>query len=290
MESIWPDFLWMTDIHMDAIIKDKTRRKFLQSIRESQAKYIFITGDISICERHPKKKVPRLFHHLEMLSEAAGDRPVYFVLGNHDYWGTSIKDVREIMTRIHEKFPNMIWLSSQTPIMLDETALVGHDGWYDGRNGAGWNSRGALNDWNFIFEFIQEKAKSKNDMWKLMEDLSNSATEFVKRNLLESVNLGCRRIVILTHFPPWVESATDAGKIDPDYIAFYSSRSMGVEILEVARAHPEVEFLVLCGHAHTGQTHRPKKNVICLTGQAEYGQPAAQPPLQEILSKSAGLW
>lgn len=291
MELNWPDFLWLTDIHMDSIHKDKTRRKFLQSIRDSQAPFIFITGDISACDKHKKKKIPRLFHHLEMLSEAAGERPVYFVLGNHDYWWTSIKDIREIMKDIDRKFPNMKWLGAWPPVWLDsQTCLVGHDGWYDGRNGNGYNSTGRLNDWAHIVEFIQTRGMGRNEMFKVMERLADDGAQFVKQNLLEAIDLGAKKIVILTHFPPWEESATDNGRIDPDFIAFYSSRSMGTEILEVARTHPGTEFMVLCGHSHTGQTRRPAANVVCYTGRAVYGQPAAQPSLQEILLKDVGVW
>jgi predicted phosphohydrolase len=290
---------------MDAISKPKKLRKFLESIEKTEAKNIVITGDISCCEIHPRKNAPKLLVHLEMISKAAGpDRMVYFVLGNHDYWQTSIDQVRKVISHFHTNMPvrysNLRWLGASAPIPLNnETVLVGHDGWYDGRNGDTLGllrTNSFMNDWWKIMDFSEAMLGGiVHDipfLLSTMERLADTGTEFIKKNVLEAINSGFKKIVIATHFPPFAESALDSrkGRVDIFWVGLYSNRLLGIELLDIAQNHPEIEILILCGHAHSGCTYR-KDNVTCLTGQAEYGSPKQQPKINQILhQKTNGLW
>ena len=70
---------WATDIHLDHA-SEAARRRFCQSVQE-QADALVVTGDIA--ESHI------LVSALESLATLT-ERPVYFVLGNHDYYRGSI--------------------------------------------------------------------------------------------------------------------------------------------------------------------------------------------------------
>ena len=81
--------LWLTDLHLDRV--DQTRLKAFYGVLASQsADAAVITGDISNAHLLPS--------HLLELGKTFGTRPVYFVLGNHDFYGSSFDDVDRAVT------------------------------------------------------------------------------------------------------------------------------------------------------------------------------------------------
>ncbi len=74
---------WATDIHLDHA-SESVRHRFCQSAKE-QADALLVTGDIA--ESHV------LGSALTALA-ALSERPVYFVLGNHDFYRGSIAATR----------------------------------------------------------------------------------------------------------------------------------------------------------------------------------------------------
>jgi len=75
--------VWLTDIHIN-FLKPVQLEKFYQLITDSQPDCILISGDIG--------EAPRLKYYLQQL-ESRLPVPIYFVLGNHDYYGASQQDV-----------------------------------------------------------------------------------------------------------------------------------------------------------------------------------------------------
>jgi predicted MPP superfamily phosphohydrolase len=74
---------WATDIHLGHA-SESVRRKFYQSVKE-QADALVVTGDIA--ESHI---LGSALTALATLTE----RPIYFVLGNHDYYRGPITGTR----------------------------------------------------------------------------------------------------------------------------------------------------------------------------------------------------
>jgi len=80
---------WATDIHLDHA-SEVARRKFCQYVKD-QADALVVTGDIA--------KSHILGSALESLATLT-DRPVYFVLGNHDFYRGSVASTRSaVVTR-----------------------------------------------------------------------------------------------------------------------------------------------------------------------------------------------
>jgi 3',5'-cyclic-AMP phosphodiesterase len=72
--------------------------------------------------------------------------PIYFVLGNQDFYGGSIAAVREAVARKAAASRWLHWLPESGVIPLTaNTALVGHDSWADGRLGDFFRSEVMLN-------------------------------------------------------------------------------------------------------------------------------------------------
>src|ERR1051325_7265267 len=76
--------LWLTDIHLNFLTDDQVD-EFLSAVNEERADVVLIGGDIA--ESHD---VARYLEWIDHSIEA----PVYFVLGNHDYYHGSIREVR----------------------------------------------------------------------------------------------------------------------------------------------------------------------------------------------------
>ena len=111
-----------------------------------------------------------------------------------------------------------------------------------------------------------------------MQKLADADAMQLKQNLQSAIKrFSPRKIVVLIHVPPFKESCMHEGKIsNDDYLPFFSSKMTGDVLLEIARANPEVDFLVLCGHTHSSSYYQPLDNLIVKSGGAEYYNPIIQ--------------
>jgi len=134
---------WLTDIHLDHLA-DERIDALSEAVAEARPDAVLVTGDISVA--------PRLGADLERFA-ARFDAPVYFVAGNHDYWGASVRALRPALSRLTEAAPRMRWLQSAGPVWLDgHHALIGVDGWADARHGDYARSPVRLRDYQHIEE------------------------------------------------------------------------------------------------------------------------------------------
>jgi hypothetical protein len=130
-----------TDIHLN-FLTDMARRRFLESVGE-QADALVVTGDIA--ESHS------LGVMLQVI-DALVQRPIYFVLGNHDFYRGSVAGTQSAVAEV-VKGTRMVYLSQAGIVELTpNTALVGHDGWADGRLGDFDGSGVILNDFLLVVE------------------------------------------------------------------------------------------------------------------------------------------
>jgi Icc protein len=124
---------WTTDLHLDFVEDHQEIDKFCQSITASNPDLVLIGGDIAAAGT--------VEMWLELLARKIR-RPIYFVLGNHDFYKGSITGVRSRITNLCRRSPNLHWLSNSGVIELSpNTRLIGHDGWADGRLGNGIRSK-----------------------------------------------------------------------------------------------------------------------------------------------------
>src|SRR3990167_11310741 len=234
---------WLTDIHLN-FLKNDTRIKFYQSITKTDANAILITGDIAeandVCE---------------ILSEfsAYTNMPIYFVLGNHDYYSGSINNVREKIITLCNKNTNLIWLGKPEVIALNNhTVLVGHDGWADARYGDFEHSTVNLNDSRLIAELFQAFLLNKSALRNEMQKLADADAAILEETLTNAINPVIKKMVIATHVPPFPECCLHKGKqSDPDWLPYFASKAIGDVISNFSKKNPEINILVLCGHTHS---------------------------------------
>src|SRR4051812_20427466 len=117
---------WLTDIHLNFVPRPAIEA-FAREVLALGPDAVLIGGDIG--------QADDVAAYLELLS-ALLRVPVYFVLGNHDYYGGSIGAVRDEVTRLVARKRGLTWLTISGPIPVTaRTALIGHDGWGDGGYG-----------------------------------------------------------------------------------------------------------------------------------------------------------
>ena len=261
-------YAWLTDIHLN-FIDDDARQKFYQEIVNTHCDGILISGDIA--------EAPCLADILnEMLAHIK--KPIYFILGNHDYYRGKINEVRDVMkvmTCAHEK---LFWLpASGIQQLNNDTVLIGQDGWADGRLGDYQNSRVVLNDSRMIADLFQEKILGKYQLLEKMQQLADTDAIQLQNSLIEAVNQNSKKVVVITHVPPFKESCMYDGKISgEDWLPYFGSKAIGDVLIKVAEDNRAIEFLVLCGHTHSESEYQPLSNLLVRSGRASYGSPEIQ--------------
>ncbi len=138
-------YAWMTDIHLE-FLRDHEAIRFVGEFADQKLDGLFLTGDIYTATR--------LEFHLRLFEERC-QTSVYFVLGNHDYYGGSIETVLK-MADSFNRSSFLHWLPATGLVELSkDTCLVGDGSWADGRLGDYAGSRVLLNDYLKIQNFVQ---------------------------------------------------------------------------------------------------------------------------------------
>lgn len=256
--------LWLTDIHLNFLNRTGLG-KFCRTLRAESPDALFITGDIG--------DAPSVANHLVTLTTESRV-PIYFVLGNHDFYHGSLSEVRSEMQALTQSYPWLHWLPAAGVMELTSSVgLLGHDSWADGRYGDYQGSSVELNDFQLIKEL--RFAGKLERLW-LMQRLAEEAAVFTE-DQLEIAGSQFQKLIYLTHVPPFRESCWHQGGISgEDWLPFFSCQAVGEALLRYAHSHPAVEITVFCGHTHSSGTAEILPNLIVHTGEAEYGSPQIQ--------------
>ena len=260
---------WATDIHLE-FLTPPALTAFCITLARSSAQAFLISGDIS--------QARGLAKHLRIL-ERTLERPVYFVLGNHDYYHGSIAQVRERMTEITAQSPWLRWLPAVGAVELSEgTGLLGHDGWADGRLGDYMNSGVLLNDYRLIEDL---QGLDRISRLARLNQLGSEAADFFRLHLPDAL-ARWPRLIVLTHVPPFAEAAWYMGRrSDDDWLPHLTCKAVGDVLYQAMVTRPDREMLVLCGHTHSAGEVEILPNLKVVTGGARYGEPVVQREWEE---------
>lgn len=259
---------WATDIHLN-FLQQKKRENFFDSISARNADAVFITGDIS--------EAPTLKLHLEEMASSI-KKPIYFVLGNHDFYHGSISSVRSATEKLCASQQNLTYLSRDNVIELTKsTAVIGHDGWGDGRLGNVERTPVRLNDFRLIEELAGLEYRTLIDK---LRELGDEAATAIQGRLSKSLD-SYEHVIFLTHVPPFKESCWYEGKVgDDDWLPFFTCKAVGDVLYQLMQGRPNSKLTVFCGHTHHAGVTQILPNLRVLTGSAEYGMPHVQNVLE----------
>jgi 3',5'-cyclic AMP phosphodiesterase CpdA len=255
---------WATDIHLN-FLSASGMDTFCASLAREEPDAVLITGDIA--------EAPSLASLLSVVA-AELETPIYFVLGNHDFYRGSISRVREAVRALCRQSSWLAWLPGEGVVSLGEdVALIGVDGWADGRLGDYSRSPVVLNDYVLIAELAGLTRAARLAMLNGLGD-----EEAARLGELLDAALGAhRRVIVGTHVPPFKEACWHEGKIsNDDWLPHFSCRATGEVLRRAALARPDRKIRVLCGHTHGAGTAEILPNLKVVTGGAEYGEPRVQ--------------
>jgi predicted MPP superfamily phosphohydrolase len=218
-----------------------------------------------------------LVNWLQVL-EAQLEVPVYFVLGNHDFYGSDIETVSEAVSGLQAE--NLRYLPSSGPVRLSSNvSLVGHGGWGDCRIGD-LEDFAVLTDYFAIHDLrrtIDENAFKAGEFWRTelirkLNDLGEKAAEVLRPQLIEAAE-NSDTVLVLTHVPPFREACWHDGAISEDrFLPGFTCIALGDLLKSVAGQFSDTRFEVLCGHTHGSGSARILPNMNAHTGFGDYGQ------------------
>jgi predicted phosphohydrolase len=227
------NILWLTDIHLDYLFP-KERKAFLSSLGRTDPEVVIVGGDIS--------NAGSLEDDLRAIRKAT-NAPVYFVLGNHDYFGSSFAAVREKIKKLVQEWNALHWLENMSYVNLSkEVALLGHGCWGDAGVGSYWKSylRKEMPDFRWIADL---KVMDSKERLEFLKQLGEEAARHLRESCLAAARQ-LRHVIVLTHVPPFPQSLVKDGKTDEAGLPFFCCLSAGKALQEVAEAHPRVRFTV----------------------------------------------
>lgn len=260
---------WVTDIHLN-FLESANRKRFYQDIIATKSNTVLISGDIA--------EAPTVSEILEEMARHIA-KPIYFVLGNHDYYQSSVESVRQKVTQLSRESSSVNWLPVTGVVQLsNDTLLLGEDCWADGRYGNYADSRIMLNDSLIIQELREGNIIGKYQLLNAMQKLADSDAAKLKKNLqLALRQQSPKKIIVLVHVPPFRESCMHEGEVsNDDYLPFFASKITGDVLLGAAKTNPDIDFLILCGHTHSSSYYKPLDNLTVKAGSVEYGKPTVQ--------------
>lgn len=254
---------WITDPHLN-FLNPLTLEAFYEKVRGVDADVLLITGDIA--------EGDCIVSTLKDLYEAV-DKPIYFVLGNHDYYQSSIETVRQKVRYMCEDVRDLRWLQDCN-VSFGETALVGVDGWADAKLGQPEKQRLGMADWDLIKEYRVLGRWDHAARMQFAADMGRREASVLRTNLNFAAKEH-KRVLVATHIPPFKEATWHEGKhSDDDWLPWFSCQQTGEVLMDSAQHYSDVMFEVFCGHTHSDGIYQPLDNLIVYTGAARYGWPS----------------
>jgi predicted phosphohydrolase len=256
--------VWTSDLHLNHAGL-RAWDDWTAQINDSDPDAILITGDLS--------EADDVVFQLRRIAESFS-ATIYFVLGNHDFYLSSLGSTRRNVSAVVRDETSLCYLTDASPVELSRGHfLVGEDGWGDATEGDYENSTVRLNDFLKIKDFQRVDPIS----WpRLLREQGAESAERLrsKLNLLPN---SARRVLVATHVPPFRESCWYEGKTtDDSWAPFFVCGQVGKVLKEFAMEHPQVQTTVLCGHTHHAGTAKMMPNLVVHTAAAKYGCPAVE--------------
>lgn len=258
---------WATDLHLDCV-KQRDIDVFCDDVLASDVSAALLGGDIS--------ESRDLVHWLEFLDSRLR-LPIYYVLGNHEYYGSDIATVQSNVRNLNND--RLQWLPAAGRVQLNQDiTLVGHGGWGDCRLGAVDNFE-ILTDYLAIRDLSETVDRddmlagffNRGPLRKKLRALGDEAAAMLRPDLLTAAKASAS-VLMLTHVPPFRESCWHGDGISEEtWLPGFTCRAMGDLLISAAESYPHSRFTVLCGHTHGSGRVQMSPNLDVYTGAGDYG-------------------
>jgi len=256
--------VWLTDIHLNFLSPVQLDR-FYTLVRQQDADCVLISGDIA--------EAPRLAWFLRQLHDRI-QCPIYFVLGNHDYYSASFGEVYDLISDLVHENTRLEWLSSGgIHYLTPGIGLIGHDGWADGRYGDYVASPVMLNDYVAIRDLA---GLSKMERLQKLHAKGDDVAAYFREWLPKALQ-SYEHVILITHVPPYeIVCWNNNQPADPYWLPHFACKAVGETLSQIMEQHPQQQLTVLCGHTHSQVRVQILPNLEVVVGGAIYGKPQIQ--------------
>jgi len=256
------EVLWLTDLHLDRASPEQ-KSLLLDALAGIKYDKVVISGDVS--------NAANLCKHLRQLASACAPRPMYFVLGNHDYFGSGFLEVESEVSELCRTVANLHHLDGRQIIPLGHgVCLMGHRGWADARAGYGTRTVIDSSDRTQINDF---SGLCRNGMLQRMRELGSESARVIRKTLPLALTR-FRHVVIVTHVPPFPDAVIYNSKpCARTHLPHFVNLSAGLAIRAIASAFPKRRVTILSGHSHSSSTTEILPNLTVRVGGARTGRP-----------------
>ncbi len=253
---------WITDPHLNHCSLAAWDRLVAQ-VRRSDCDAVVISGDISEGED--------VMFQLRRMADAFAV-PIYFVLGNHDFYFSSLERTLRVVREGVAADPRLHYLPDLPPIALAPgIVMIGEDGWGDATEGDYARSMVRLNDFHLIDDF----RLAAPPRWPSMLGELGRQSAVRLSNKLEAALREAVQVLVVTHVPPFRDACWYEGRTTDDHWApFFVCGQTGKVLRQTAQQHVTAKLVVICGHTHHGGVAEIRDNLTVTTAAAEYGDPA----------------
>ena len=256
--------VWTTDLHLNHVPPTSWER-WTKELASHGADGVVISGDIS--------EGDDVVLQLRRLAEQS-QSPIYFVLGNHDFYQSSIGVTRQNVIAASRELPMLTYLTDSSAIELaDGVFLIGDDGWGDGVEGDYDGSTIRLND----FQLIDDFRLADPSQWRRLIQTQGAESAQRLESKLDAIPKDASEILVVTHVPPFREACWYEGKTtDDNWAPFFVCGQVGQVLQNATRVRRNCRITVLCGHTHHAGVANLDPNLTVHTGAAEYGSPRVE--------------
>jgi Icc protein len=270
---------WLTDLHLDFLRPPRERFDFYNDILGEDPDAIFVTGDTGESDR--------LWQYIGELRDLSDK--LYYIFGNHDFYGATFAEVRSKATSRTDKSNNEFYLPRSGPQELVEgVGVVGVDGWYDAQCGYS-NSMVRLADWGGrgVIDLIGLSQKTFLDRAERLEKLGKDEAYKleIQLNKVKTEHSDWKKLFVLCHVPPYPDACFYEGKkSEPDFLPFFTWVAGGKALTAFAEHNPSLQITVLCGHTHGKGEYRAHDNLLVKVGGWNPGEKSyGFPRIQEVI-------
>lgn len=224
----------ISDLHW-LHLEDKTH--FLNKVKSFSPDGIVLTGDIAEADT---------FIDVLWLIHDFFNVPTYFNLGNHDFYRGSFEYCDTLANTIELDAPNDIIYLNKKRIKINNTTILGVNGFADGRCGDIFKSSlfSRIADFKLIGNFIGE-FPNRDGCLKIMQEYADDGNKYIEKELASCSG----RVVIFTHVPPFSEVHVSKEGENNDGFPFFTNQLLGDIIIEAVKKN-NLEVEVYCGHTH----------------------------------------
>lgn len=252
------------DIHLNCLFKESIIA-LAKEIGEN-SDVIAIAGDIA--------EAPSLHELLTKFGEHA-KKPVYYIHGNHDFCKASFSYTKSnseeyTLQKYVAKRPNPKWLQILGIVELTkDTALIGHDGFYDARYGDFFNSDFIIGD---LWQIPDIMHLSQDQRYSLFNRLGDQCADYAKEQISKAAQT-YKNIIFITHIPPFDKVCLYNGKpSSSSSLPYFSNKALGDALLDLKDEFPNVNITVFSGHTHHG-AKLDIDNLHVIVSDSEYYKP-----------------